>query len=70
MNCIEFHLAKHDIIVGETSEAIGLRTQRDKRRAGALMAKTNGLFGASAGEFTRHVTGHGLTSRLRCHNQF
>ena len=56
--------------VGETSEAIGVRTQRDTRRAGALMANTDGLFGALAGEFTRHVTGHGLTTRLRCHNQF
>ena len=43
--------------VGETSEALGVRTQRDTRRAGALMANTGGLFGASAGEFTRHVTG-------------
>ena len=66
---------------GETSEAMGVRTQRDTmeswsfdgdrtqrdaRRAGALMANTDGLFGASAGEFTRHVTGHGLTTRLRC----
>ena len=58
-------------IVGETSEALGGRTQRETRwRAGALMANTDGLFGASAGEFTRHVTGHGLTTRLRCHNQF
>ena len=39
-------------VVGETSEAIGNRTQRDKRRAGALMANTDGLFGALAGEFT------------------
>ena len=38
-------------------------TQRDTRRAGALMANTDGLFGASAGEFTRHVPGHGLTTR-------
>jgi len=54
------------MFVGETSEAIGDRTQRDTRRAGALMANTNSLFGASAGEFTRHVMGHDLTSRLRC----
>jgi len=47
--------------VRETSEAIGNRTQRDMRRAGALMANTDGLFGASAGEFTRHITGHELT---------
>ena len=52
--------------MGETSEAIGVRTQRDTRRAGALMANTDSLFGASAGEFTRHVTGHDLTTRLRC----
>ena len=42
-------------LLGETSEAIGVRTQRDTRRAGALMANTDGLFGASAGEFTRQV---------------
>ena len=47
------------ISVGETSEAIGNRTQKDTRRAGALKANTDGLFGASAGEFTRHVMGHG-----------
>ena len=39
----------------ETSEAMVNRTQRDARRAGALVANTDGLFGASAGEFTRHV---------------
>ena len=43
--------------MGETSEAIGVRTQRDTRRAGALMANTDGLCGASAGEFTRRVKG-------------
>ena len=37
----------------------GLRETR--WRAGALMANTDGLFGASAGEFTRHITGHELT---------
>ena len=37
------------LVVGETSVAIGVRTQRDTRRAGALIAKTDGLFGASAG---------------------
>ena len=40
------------VCVGETSEAIGNRTQRDTQRAGALMANTGGLFGASAEEFT------------------
>jgi len=34
------------ISVGEASEAIGNRTQRDTRRAGALMSNTEGLFGA------------------------
>jgi len=58
------------LFVGETSEAIGVRTQRDTRRAGALMANTDCLFGASAGEFTRHVMGHDLSTRLRCQNQF
>ena len=53
----------------ETSEAIGNRTQRDTRRAGALMANTDGLFGASVGEFTRHVTGHELT-QVEMPNQF
>ena len=61
---VEFHI----INVGETSVAMeesGLKA--DTRRAGALMANTDGLFGASAGKFTRHVTGHGLTTRLSCH---
>jgi len=56
------------MFVGETSEAIGNRTQRDTRRAGALMANTDGLFGASAGELTRQVLCHELTQRLP--NQF
>ena len=63
-------LLRHISSVMETSEAIGNRTQRDTRRAGALMPNTDGLFGASAGEFTRHVLSHDLTTRLRCHNQF
>ena len=37
----------------ETSEA--METQRGTGIAGTLMANTDGLFGASAGEFTRHV---------------
>ena len=45
------------VIVGETSEAIGVRTPRDTRKAGVLMANTGGLFGALAGKLTRHVTG-------------
>ena len=48
-----------DITVGETSEAIGVRTQRYTRRAGALMANTDGLFGASPGK--NHKTCHGQT---------
>ena len=39
--------------MGETSEAIEKRTQRDTRRAGALMANTDALFEASAGELVR-----------------
>ena len=42
----------HAAIVGETSEAIGNRTRRDTRRAGALMANTDGLFGATAGDMS------------------
>ena len=57
------------MFVRETSEAIGNKTQRDTRRAGALMANTDGLFGASAGEFTRHVMSHELT-QVEMPNQF
>ena len=56
------------IHVGETSEAIGSQDlwsglKETRWRVGALMANTGGLFGASTGEFTRHVTGHELTTR-------
>ena len=46
--------------VGETSEAIGNRTQRDTRRAGALMANTGGLFGVTA----RRIDKTGGVSRV------
>ena len=54
--------------MGETSEAMGVRTERETRwRAGALMANTDGLFGASAGEITSHEPRFDHTVRLRCH---
>ena len=39
--------------MGETSEAIGNRTQRGTRRAGALMANTDGLLGVTAGRIDK-----------------
>ena len=70
ITCVFYKLT--DIPVGETSEAIGVNTQRDTRRAGALMANTDGLFGASAGEFTRHVTGwpHGRDATINSEELF
>jgi len=41
-----------------------VRTQRDTRRAGALMANTDGAFGVTAGELTRQVVCHELTNQF------
>ena len=58
-------MAQFDIVM-EISEAMETKLRETWR--GTLMANTDGLFGASAGEFTRRALSHKVTQRLP--NQF